>query len=822
MKSLVLLPFVLTVIFGSAASALDASRLDFQPDDSLKITEKVYLHTDRDNYYPGDDIWFKAYLIEAIDRTLTDHSKNLHVELISPDSKIISERIIRLENGLGNGDFKLPENLKSGMYTMRAYTNYMRNFDNRIFFRKIITVYSLPDAARELSRGIQNDGNKFDISFFPEGGSLTDSVPCMVAFKTENQEGKGCDITGEVHSSDGNIVAFFKSTHNGMGLFSFVPVRGMTYYAISKNIYGDTAGSRLPDCFPTGISMNVYRDKENKLVATLKTNKKTLALIGETDLVLTASAHNIEYMSLNIRIDSPDNFFVLPFDNLPPGIYSLTLQSPIIGPLCERLIYAGNDDKTRLTLTTDKKVYNQRDSIALKISLTDNTESSGGAFLSLSSTRLISRGRDLGNNSSISSWFLLESEVRGPVEDPAGYFDQSNPDRLKDLDLLLVTQGWRDFRWKYDAMKYQPENGFSITGGLRKKLANVPLKNARIYLGIFKNEKPQIVTVPTDSSGRFRLDGIDFSGKADLIASAMGENDRLQGILSLDSLRYAPAEISLAMNQSKISGRSNLQFSGDRIIENKPVNNDNLQAYLQYAEIKKSIVGKYKLSDTIKPGEVSITAKRKTETQISVEKVRHYLMTTPDATLIVTPEVYKFSNAIGVLRGKMSYAVGRIEIPIFVVDGIKVPYEMFRSVPISFIERFDILNTRASMALFGANTEAPHNQSEPADGVISITTRSGAPFDFGKRLYHSANIDISGYAEPRIFYSPKHHSKLESDYKPDLRTTLLWEPDIKLEKNREALLNYYNADNPSLIRITVEGITSDGIPVTGKLDYEVK
>lgn len=73
--------------------------------DSLMIIEKVYLHADRNTYYPGDNIWFKAYLIEATDRLLCNQSMNLHVELISPDSKIIASRIIRLSKGLGNGDF---------------------------------------------------------------------------------------------------------------------------------------------------------------------------------------------------------------------------------------------------------------------------------------------------------------------------------------------------------------------------------------------------------------------------------------------------------------------------------------------------------------------------------------------------------------------------------------------------------------------------------------------------------------------------------------------------------------------------------------------
>ncbi len=145
------------------------------PDDSLKIIEKVYLHIDRDSYYAGDDIWFKAYLIDALDHLLTDHSSNLHVELISPSSKIISTRIIRLEGGLGNGDFRLPDSIRSGKYRIRAYTNYMRNFSDQLFFSKEITIINANDNGQdEISDKVKYVENKITINFFPEGGSLVE------------------------------------------------------------------------------------------------------------------------------------------------------------------------------------------------------------------------------------------------------------------------------------------------------------------------------------------------------------------------------------------------------------------------------------------------------------------------------------------------------------------------------------------------------------------------------------------------------------------------------------------------------------------------
>jgi uncharacterized protein YfaS (alpha-2-macroglobulin family) len=136
---------ILNALHNPAIFCSNISYQSFQGSDSLKVIEKVYLHIDRDCYYPGDDIWFKAYLIEASDGLLSNHSNNLHIELISPASKIIESRIIRLNEGLGNGDFRLPENLKSGNYRLRAYTNYKRNFDDQLFFNKNITVINSSD-----------------------------------------------------------------------------------------------------------------------------------------------------------------------------------------------------------------------------------------------------------------------------------------------------------------------------------------------------------------------------------------------------------------------------------------------------------------------------------------------------------------------------------------------------------------------------------------------------------------------------------------------------------------------------------------------------
>src|SRR5438045_1432928 len=80
-----------------------------QQSNNIKLFfEKVYVHTDRDYYAAGADIWYQAYLVNAQTGMRINTSANLYVELISPVADVMERQTIRLENGLGKGDFSIP------------------------------------------------------------------------------------------------------------------------------------------------------------------------------------------------------------------------------------------------------------------------------------------------------------------------------------------------------------------------------------------------------------------------------------------------------------------------------------------------------------------------------------------------------------------------------------------------------------------------------------------------------------------------------------------------------------------------------------------
>jgi hypothetical protein len=102
--------------------------------------EKVYLHLDKPYYAVGDDIWFKAYVINAQTSRPSEISGALYVELLNEKDSVKQLLKLPLVSGIGVGDFKLPESFVEGNYRIRAYTQWMRNAGTEFFFDKTIKI----------------------------------------------------------------------------------------------------------------------------------------------------------------------------------------------------------------------------------------------------------------------------------------------------------------------------------------------------------------------------------------------------------------------------------------------------------------------------------------------------------------------------------------------------------------------------------------------------------------------------------------------------------------------------------------------------------
>jgi len=117
-------------------------QVDYTVDKMIALQEKVYLHTDKEYYYPGETIWFKAYMNYRSPEIMDSLSRVLYVELIDSSGKIIQTKVLPIEDGMASNAIVIDE-LQEGNYYLRAYTNWMLNYDHKLIFVKVIPILDL-------------------------------------------------------------------------------------------------------------------------------------------------------------------------------------------------------------------------------------------------------------------------------------------------------------------------------------------------------------------------------------------------------------------------------------------------------------------------------------------------------------------------------------------------------------------------------------------------------------------------------------------------------------------------------------------------------
>lgn len=104
--------------------------------------EKIYVHTDRSYYIPSERIWFRAFLLDAASHMPLINSRYVYVELINPMGKVVKRVKIKPENNIYSGYLDLADDLPEGNYILRAYTQFMLNSGEELFFKKAIRIGS--------------------------------------------------------------------------------------------------------------------------------------------------------------------------------------------------------------------------------------------------------------------------------------------------------------------------------------------------------------------------------------------------------------------------------------------------------------------------------------------------------------------------------------------------------------------------------------------------------------------------------------------------------------------------------------------------------
>ena len=108
--------------------------------------ERIFAQTDRSFYLSGESLFFSVLAQEAATGTAAK-SRVVQVELIDPDKTPVLQTMVQLQQGRGAGELKLPDLMPSGVFTLRIYSTWMKNWGEAGFFQQSVIVLNPYDTA---------------------------------------------------------------------------------------------------------------------------------------------------------------------------------------------------------------------------------------------------------------------------------------------------------------------------------------------------------------------------------------------------------------------------------------------------------------------------------------------------------------------------------------------------------------------------------------------------------------------------------------------------------------------------------------------------
>ena len=762
------------------------------------IAEKAYLHFDKPYYAAGDTIYFKAYLTQGESHQPSAISGVLHVDLVNTGGKVDQSVNLQVTDGVAWGDFALVDSLPKGNYRVRAYTRWMENNGPEGYFDQTIPVGSIrPAKTPESYVASAKKENKPDVQFFPEGGRLINGIISKIAFKAIGSNGLGIDIKGELTDNENKTVRSFASQHLGMGYFYLQPAEGKTYKA--KITYPDGSNDiiDLPVADQSGIVLKVNNDSQAQLKITIAASESFYKVNKNKDFdVVIYSAG--EASSFICKLDSSSISLDVSKQTLHTGIAPVTLFSPTGEPLCERLIFVQNNDLLSVNVSSDKQVYNKRGQVNIKLNVKNSTgNASAGHF----SVAVIDENKvpvDGNAENTILTNLLLTSGLKGYVEQPNYYFTNTTGKTNADLDLVMLTHGYRRFEWgpllkgEYQPAAQQPEKGLEISGVVESPNGK-PLDNGTVSLlsmngGLVLSQDP-------DKNGAFHFSGLTFMDNSSFVLRAVNAKLKNNIRLVYDAVEPVP----VTANENVPAEQGDVNKTMQAYLENKKLWQEERLKYgpLLGTLLKEVKIEDYPSSSWVGPGFADQVIHRKDiagnglfSQQFSGRLIGVHFVTDPLG-----------GSSFAVLEDHLR--LGPNPPMLVVLDGVEIPGKDMNldEINVSDIETVEVLRN-SSASIYGARG---------LGGVLIITLRRGGMEPISRETPDGLlPISPKGYYKAREFYAPKYDHTENTFNREDLRSTIYWKPELVTDKDGNASFDYYNADGTGGYRLVIEGIDENG------------
>ncbi|MBR1519936.1 MAG: hypothetical protein IJ635_01685 [Bacteroidaceae bacterium] len=669
-------------------------------------------------------------------------------------------------------------------------------------------------------------GKDFNMEFYPEGGHLVYGHKFRVAWEARDIEGRRMNVSG-VLLQDGAVIDSIKPVHAGRGDFWFNPQRGHSYKV--KIFCGDkTFSPSLPKIEDEGCSVSVGQGADSVTF----TVYKTLPGISRLYLSFLCRGRMTELLSLDMadgktRVKLPKSLF-------PAGVNQVTLFDEAERIYSDRLFFVADTEDALCnnvavkTKGTSLKPY-EKISIDLKATRPDGSPLARQTF-SLS-VRDEGRLDETFNTGSIMTELLLQSDLKGFVENPDWYFVNH---AWRALDDLMLVQGWRRYEWK-DALHpdsltidYQPERNMVIHGKaytIRKAVFQKAPGPIQVFcslrMPLSSNDSVTLYQgkILAGADGRFNIEYQPFYGEAQLILRGKYVN------------KFKKSDYEHLLHDPSIFIRKEYFFPNyvrgyDWYEINQP----------EYT-FDKSLVGRSYDKDsyygTTLP-EVLVKSKRRAHQR----RLRDKPVFSIDALdyenwmwdMGYYDTDYKFDNGEFDFRQFYYYLVnstfGRYvpdlnEEAILCFNWTMVEVNTmlpWRNRFFTFLKRIDVVTDDPLRPVPYQIYHLDRKVNRNPDILTQFTAGSYASSKFinvvtypedNRPIRDGREYHFKGFNRPAEFYSPDY-SQIPLPEVPDVRHTLYWNPSVTTDAEGRAHVEFYNNDVCTDLNVEVEGVTKDG------------
>lgn len=760
--------------------------------------EKIYLHTDREVYFPGQQVWLKGYLLTSFIPSL--FTSSMYVELLAHNN-IIKREVFPVVNGLSRGQIEIPDTLADGAYILRAYTLQMLNHPPEYLHKKVLQVTGNKTNQQKIPPVYE----KISMVFFPEGGSLITGLNNTVAFKIVNTDGLPLALSGKIFNNHQEQVATFTTYHDGMGYFDLPVQKNTSYYAVADNGNGERYS--LPSQTENGVVLRVFNTGSGKQFEVVQTGDNP---VFKAAYIVGQMQHHTVFTKTLPDTKNEHNGMIQT-NNLLSGIMQITVFNKNNQPIAERLTFVNNKEYiVPVTLTTDTLNLNSRQKNRWSLKFPE-------AFTGNISVAVTDADFDttVYRHNNIVSNFLVSADLKGYIHNPAFYFTNEGEAVDNALDLVMMTNGWRRFRWEelpVITAKKQPYNdpGFiKVTGIVNLTNSKKVFADKDLLLKLTTADTAQTMQLlKTNSKGEFRIDSMFFFGRSRFLFTDV------KGTRSND--------ITITLGPDSLKRNFNL-VTEKLAVNNKWTINDRAKYYLNN---HRSELGKMLT-------EVTVKAKRKTtveelesryvsglfagdavkrinlldETMYGYNTIFDYLQfRVPGVGIIwndVTNEYQLFyrhnqNHSVSAAQGDSGGSGTSNQGMTIYLDEVETASDVLGRIHPSQIAYIKLFSNFVGAVGGGGN------------GILAVYTKKGEDALADMRMMGDEAL-YTGYTVIKDFYVPDYAVINKEDAKPDNRITLHWNAGIPVDKKNSTIpLVFYNNDNTKRFKIVVEGVSQNG------------